>query len=86
MQEAIAADPRNPLARYEKASTLQAVGDMEGALAELQALTHIAPGEASVYFMASVWPCLGVLVSLWRVLKHRNLSKLSQANFAPYVS
>jgi hypothetical protein len=50
-QEAIASDPRNPLARFEKASTLAAVGDVEGALAELQALTHVAPGEASVYFM-----------------------------------
>lgn len=52
-QEAVALDPRNPLARYEKAGVLAAGGSDAGAaaaLAELAALARIAPGEASVYF------------------------------------
>ena len=46
-------DPRNPLARYEKAGVLAASNTDVGvvrAIAELEALMSIAPGEASVYF------------------------------------
>jgi hypothetical protein len=49
----VALDPRNPLARYEKAGVLAAQGsdaDLALAVAELQALMAIAPGEASIYF------------------------------------
>ena len=49
-QEAIELDARNPLARYEKAAVLAAEDDLEGAVNELEALSHVAPGEASVYF------------------------------------
>ena len=49
-------DPRNPLARYEKAGVLAALGTQSGleqALHELGNLSKLAPQEASVYFQVS---------------------------------
>ena len=47
---AIAADPRNPLARFERAAVLLAEERYRDALAELLALKDVAPREASVLF------------------------------------
>lgn len=47
---AITADPRNPLARFERAMVLAADSRLEEALRELKALRDIAPREASVLF------------------------------------
>ena len=58
--EAILADPRNPLARFERAGVLAADGRLEEALVELQALHDVAPREASVLFhMGKVFKRLG---------------------------
>jgi len=60
LQEAVKLDPRNPLARYEKASVLAASGTDVGiacAVRELEALTAIAPSEASVYFQVRLPVC-----------------------------
>ncbi|EIE23188.1 TPR-like protein [Coccomyxa subellipsoidea C-169] len=50
MDKAIAADPANPLARFERAGVLLAQERFVDALAELEALRDIAPREASVWF------------------------------------
>lgn len=50
LHEAIEADPRNPLAKFEKASVLLAEERYRDALVELHALKDIAPREASVLF------------------------------------
>lgn len=47
---AIAADGRNPLARFERASVLASGRAYEAALEELRVLRDIAPSEASVLF------------------------------------
>ena len=60
LSEAIAADKRNPLARFEKAGVLAADGRLEEALMELQALHEVAPREPSVLFqMGKVFKRLG---------------------------
>ena len=50
LSAAIAADPQNPLARFERATVLAADGRLEQALDELLALHDVAPREASVLF------------------------------------
>ena len=49
LRAAVAADPRNPLARFELASLLAARGDAAAGLAELQPLTRLAPREPAVW-------------------------------------
>eukprot|EP00967_Tisochrysis_lutea_P143460 scaffold266498_cov30-Tisochrysis_lutea.AAC.3 len=50
LKNAIAVDPRNPLARYQKAHVLIAMDEHEAALAELLLLLEVAPKEGSVHF------------------------------------
>ena len=50
LQEAIALDPRNPLARFERSSVLMDLEMPEEALEELQRLVRLSPAEPSVYF------------------------------------
>ncbi|KAK9823416.1 hypothetical protein WJX72_002594 [[Myrmecia] bisecta] len=50
LTKAIEADPKNPLAKFEKASVLISDEKYHQALQELEALKEIAPGEASVWF------------------------------------
>ncbi|KAF5833591.1 hypothetical protein DUNSADRAFT_10043 [Dunaliella salina] len=73
LQEAVDLDPRNPLARYEKAGVLAASGTDVGvvrAVEELEALIAIAPGEASVYFqMGKLYKQLGNLGAAQRQLE-----------------
>jgi anaphase-promoting complex subunit 3 len=58
--DAIVADPRNPLARFERAGVLAADGRLDEALSEFQALHDVAPREASVLFhMGKVFKRLG---------------------------
>jgi len=58
--DAIVADPRNPLARFERAGVLATDGRLEEALSELQALHDVVPREASVLFhMGKVFKRLG---------------------------
>lgn len=58
--DAIMADPRNPLARFERAGVLAADGRLEEALNEFQALHDVVPREASVLFhMGKVFKRLG---------------------------
>ena len=60
LSEAIAMDPRNPLARFERANVLQADGKLEDALMELRALHDVIPTEATVLFhMGKVFKKLG---------------------------
>lgn len=42
LQEAIDLDPRNPLARYERACVLANMNDVVAALAELEALKKVS--------------------------------------------
>ena len=44
-------DPRNPLAKYQKAVVLAAEERYEEALAELEELKALAPKEATVFFL-----------------------------------
>jgi predicted Zn-dependent protease len=44
-------DPRNPLAKYQKAVVLAAEERYEEALAELEELKAFAPKEATVFFL-----------------------------------
>lgn len=60
--QAIAADPRNPLAKFERAAVLMAEERYRDALAELHALKDIAPREASVLFhMGKIYKKLDML-------------------------
>jgi hypothetical protein len=52
-QEAVSLDPRNPLAHFELAGLLAAGEEVEGALALYGTLTHLAPGEPSVFLQVS---------------------------------
>jgi tetratricopeptide (TPR) repeat protein len=52
LSDAVAADPRNPLARFERAALRAAAGAVEAALADLDALKRVAPREAGVWFQA----------------------------------
>ena len=51
LSNAITIDPRNPLARFQKAQVLLAIDRNEQALAELKHLVEMAPKEGSVYFL-----------------------------------
>jgi anaphase-promoting complex subunit 3 len=53
LNAAVAADARNPLARFERASLLVSKGALQEALKELSALKDVAPREASVYVLLS---------------------------------
>lgn len=60
LKNAIAVDPRNPLARYQKAHVLIAMDEHEAALAELLLLLEVAPKEGSVHFtLGKVYKRLG---------------------------
>jgi len=60
LKDAIAVDPRNPLARYQKAHVLIAMEEYEAALVELKQLLEVAPKEGSVYFtLGKVYKRLG---------------------------
>ena len=50
LQEAIALDPKNPLARFERSAVLMDLDMHEEALEELQKLVTLSPTEPSVYF------------------------------------
>ena len=50
LKQAVSLDPKNPLARFEYASVLASVGDLDRAAAELTQLHGIVPREASVLF------------------------------------
>ncbi len=50
LQESIELDPKNPLARFEKANVLTSMEQYPRALEELHALSQLSPGEPSVYF------------------------------------
>ncbi|EFJ42998.1 hypothetical protein VOLCADRAFT_66436 [Volvox carteri f. nagariensis] len=66
LQEAIDLDPANPLARFERASVLASLERIGEALAELEALQRMAPGEASVAFQMG---------KLFKRLNNRTVSK-----------
>ncbi len=51
LDAAVAADARNPLARYERAAVLVSMDRLQEALTELGALKEVAPREASVYVL-----------------------------------
>lgn len=60
--QAIAADPRNPLAKFERAAVLMAEDRWHDALAELRVLRDVAPREASVLFhMGKIYKRLDML-------------------------
>ena len=48
---AISIDPRNPLARFQKAQVLLSTDQYEPALAELKQLVEMAPKEGSIFFV-----------------------------------
>ena len=50
LKQAVTYDPKNPLARFEYASVLASIGDLDKAVAELTILHSIVPREASVLF------------------------------------
>ena len=50
LKQAVNFDPKNPLARFEYASVLASVGDLDKAVSELTLLHSIVPREASVLF------------------------------------
>lgn len=50
LEQAVDLDPKNPLARFEYASVLTSLGQLEKAITELNFLHHIVPKEASVLF------------------------------------
>eukprot|EP00894_Picocystis_sp_ML_P004591 jgi/Pico_ML_1/55108/g856.t1 len=62
LQAAIAADPQNPLAKFEKANVLVSEGREEEALVELEMLQESIPKEASIFFqMGKICKRLGRL-------------------------
>ena len=50
LQDAITSDPKNPLAKFERACVLMSENHLSEALAELHELQQMAPKEATVYF------------------------------------
>ena len=60
LSNAISIDPRNPLARFQKAQVLLSNDEYELALSELKQLVEMAPKEGSVYFvLGKVYKKLG---------------------------
>jgi len=60
LSNAISIDPKNPLARFQKAQVLLSTEQYEFALAELMQLVEMAPKEGSVYFvLGKVYKKLG---------------------------
>lgn len=51
LEQAILADPKNPLPKYQKASVLMSEERYEDALKELEYLNEVAPRESSVFFL-----------------------------------
>jgi anaphase-promoting complex subunit 3 len=51
LTNAISIDPKNPLARFQKAQVLLSTDQYELALTELKQLVEMAPKEGSVYFV-----------------------------------
>jgi anaphase-promoting complex subunit 3 len=51
LEQAIVADPKNPLPKYQKANVLMSEERYHDALAELEQLKEVAPRESSVYFL-----------------------------------
>ena len=51
LSNAISIDPKNPLARFQKAQVLLSTDQYELALTELKQLVEMAPKEGSVYFV-----------------------------------
>ena len=73
LSNAITIDPKNPLARFQKAQVLLSTDQNELALAELKQLVEMAPKEGSVYFvLGKVYKKLGdqskAMVHLTRAL------------------
>lgn len=50
LEQAVDLDPKNPLARFEYASVLASLGDLNRAVSQLTLLHNIVPREASVLF------------------------------------
>ena len=66
LSNAISIDPRNPLARFQKAQVLLSLDDNETALTELKQLVEMAPKEGSVYFvLGKVYKKLRALFGQW---------------------
>ena len=51
LEKAIAADPKNPLPKYQRANVLMSEGRLHEALNELEDLKEVAPRESSVFFL-----------------------------------
>eukprot|EP00249_Psilotum_nudum_P000982 c13222_g1_i1 orf=51-2417(+) len=51
LEQAIIADPKNPLPKYQKANVLMSEERYDDALAELMQLKDVAPRESSVFFL-----------------------------------
>lgn len=60
--QALSLDPRNPLAKFNKAMIEFTLGHYQQALDELEPLKEIAPRESSVYFlMGRIYKKVGLL-------------------------
>jgi anaphase-promoting complex subunit 3 len=70
LQAAINKDPKNPLAKFQKAAVLMAEDRLEEALSELQALKECAPREASVFFL------------MGKIYKKLNMHNQAMVNFS----
>jgi anaphase-promoting complex subunit 3 len=57
LSNAISIDPKNPLARFQKAQVLLSTEAHEAALLELTSLLEMAPKEGSVYFVLGKARC-----------------------------
>ena len=73
LSNAISIDPKNPLARFQKAQVLLSNEQYPNALAELTQLVEMAPKEGSVYFvLGKLYKKLGqpsmAMVNLTRAL------------------
>ncbi|MCO5567905.1 hypothetical protein L7F22_021601 [Adiantum nelumboides] len=51
LEQAVLADPKNPLPKYQKANVLVSQERFEAALKELDYLNEVAPRESSVFFL-----------------------------------
>lgn len=51
LEQAVLADPKNPLPKYQKANVLVSDERYEDALKELEFLNEVAPRESSVFFL-----------------------------------
>lgn len=51
LEQAIVADPKNPLPKFQRANVLMSEGRYHDALAELEELKELAPRESSVFFL-----------------------------------